>query len=314
MEYKPKPDKYFIITSGPTGSGKTGLINITLQQLGIDETTEYTTFLIDALIENDSIYKQKIREIIIQIEADCMKRKENDCERNKYTKPSSELLEQFKNVYFDVRREHGCKDYVLNNGPNCEKILDNQLRGVAKMENKPFIIVFEITGTYIPKWLLSSEYIPDDYIIIVTYSLVNFKNLLIRNTYRAYKSIVDFKNDSTNTKPAPRLPDIREDVFKKTIISIKNTIIELYKKCMRDYNIELCGNRKIDRLLLFDNNTKYKNIFDSSIETYMTEKELLKRLDSSLGDLTVSDGKIKKTRQSRQSRQTRHKSKSRRYK
>ena len=303
------PEKYFIITAGPTGSGKTGLVNVTFAKLGIDEKTEYTKFLIDDLIENDAVYKKQIREIIDNIDKECKTKQEHDCEKNKYINPSSELLTQFNTLYFEVRDTTGCKEYS-DEGANCGLILDNRLKAIAKMEIKPFIIVFEITGISIPKWLLNNDFIPDDYTIIVSYSFVNFTNLLIRNTSRTYKTIIDFKDDTTNTKPAPRLPDIRPEVFKKKIITIKTIIIELYNKCIITHTPTVCGSRKIDRLLIYDNNSTYTNIFDSSVKPFITTDEFKKILDSSLGH-----SKIKKTRKNmRKNKSRRRKNKSRRRK
>jgi hypothetical protein len=315
MEFLPK--KYFIITAGPTGSGKTGLVNVTLTNLGIGEKKEYAKFLIDDLIENDNVYKEKIREIINKINEECMKEQDkDDCEKNKYTNPSSELMIQFNNSYLEVRNTVGCKEHIQENEQNCNEVLDNRLKAIVKMEIKPFIIVFEITGTSIPNWLLKSDFIPDDYTIIVSYSLVNFTNLLNRNISRTYKSIIDFKNDTTNTKPAPRLPDIRPTVFKKTIGDIYDIIIELYNKCVNihdDIDVITCGTRKIDRLLIFDNNSYYNIIFDSSIDS-ITETELKAKIVSAIGVLTSDTsygGKIKKTRQIRKNKR---KNKSRRWK
>lgn len=312
------PTKYFIITAGPTGSGKTGLVNVTLAKLGIDEKTEYTKFLIDDLIENDNVYKEKIRKIINKIDEECMtEQNKDDCEKNKYTNPSSELLTQFNNSYFEVRNTVGCKEHIQEKEQNCNEVLDNRLKAIFKMEVKPFIIVFEITGSSIPKWLLNSEFIPDDYTIIVSYSLVNFTNLLNRNISRAYKSIINFKHDTTNTKPAPRLPDIQPTVFKKTIGAIYNIIIELYNKCINihdDIDVSTCGTRKIDRLLIFDNNKYYNIIFDSLIDTDMSETELKAKIVSAIGVLrsdTSYGGKIKKTRQIRKNKRI---NKSRRWK
>ena len=291
------PKKYFIIIAGPTGSGKTGLVNVTLAKLGIDAKTEYTKFVIDDLIENDNVYKSQIREIIDNIDKECKTKQEqkDDCEKNKYINPSSELLAQFNTLYFKVRNTIGCKEYIQE-GQNCNEVFDHRLKATAEMEIKPSIIVFETTGASIPKWLLNNDFIPDDYTIIVSYSLVNFTNLVIRSTSRAYETMIDFKYDTTNTKPAPRLPDIRPEVFKTIIMTIKDIIIKLYNECIITHTPTVCGSRKIDRLLIYDNNSTYTNIFDSLVNPFITKEEFTKLLDSSLGNFTLGGSKVKKTR------------------
>ena len=56
---------YFIITMGISGSGKTSLIEKTLNYLDL-ENKSYKKILIDDLIENNNNYKNKIRNIINQ--------------------------------------------------------------------------------------------------------------------------------------------------------------------------------------------------------------------------------------------------------
>lgn len=87
-----------------------------------------------------------------------------------------------------------------------DKILIESIR-----QNKH--IILESNGTYIPKWVLSSEWIPNNYTVIFAYSLVTLNNLIERNKSRAYKSIQEFKLNSTN--PAPRLPNISKEIFWK---------------------------------------------------------------------------------------------------
>ena len=88
--------KYFIITAGPTGSGKTKLVEKTLEKLNINPKTEYTKFLIDDLIENDDDYKRLVKEIIKDVEVQChencdilyQKSCKIICEKFKYLNPS----------------------------------------------------------------------------------------------------------------------------------------------------------------------------------------------------------------------------------
>jgi len=248
--------KYFIITAGPTGSGKSSLIIETLKQLKI-ENEPYEKILVDDLVENDEKYKNRINKIISDTEQECY----YDtnilyCEKNKYENPNQKLLDAFKNAYFNTRQEPGC----LNNQENktCDVINDDKIKNT---KNKH--IIFEFTGSYIPTWLLNLNWIHTNYKIIFTYSLVHLNKLIERNKSRAFKAIEEFKND--NSKPAPRLPDISIEKFQPIVSSIKNTLVDLYNNCIKSYDVKTCGDRKIDRLFLFDNNgSKLELKFDSN--------------------------------------------------
>ena len=62
---------YFIITAGATGSGKTGLINKTMEYLNISDQP-YEKILVDDLIENDINYKNKVKKIIDYVSEYCV--------------------------------------------------------------------------------------------------------------------------------------------------------------------------------------------------------------------------------------------------
>ncbi len=245
--------KYFIITSGATGSGKSSLINETLKLLKI-ENEPYEKILVDDLVENDKKYKDKVNKIISETESEC--NNEISCKINKYENPSKELLDKFKHAYFTTRKEPGC----LNNQDNdsCDILNDKKIKNTLDKH-----IIFEFTGSYIPTWLLNFDWIHSNYKIIFTYSLVHLNKLIERNKSRAYKAIEEFKND--NSKPAPRLPDISINTFQPIVEGIKNTLIKLYDNCIKSYDDKTCGERKIDQLLLFDNNgAKLELKYDSN--------------------------------------------------
>ena len=48
---------YIIVTLGPTGSGKTSMINAVISYLRLD--VNYNQFLIDDLVENNDTYRKK---------------------------------------------------------------------------------------------------------------------------------------------------------------------------------------------------------------------------------------------------------------
>ena len=253
------PQKYFIITSGPTGSGKTKLVNVTLAHLGLDENTPYTKLLIDDLVEQNDIYKGKIANIIKDIDNSCGT--DEDCIKSHYNYPSNELVKKFSNAYWNTRTKTGCKT-INRKGKVCNAILMNKLRDIQT--TKPTIVVFETVGNKIP-WLLINKnegkrYIPDDYKIIVSYSLVNLDTLKTRITSRTYSGIKQF--NTNHTQPAPRLIPLKG--LEDSVNKIKMTILDLYSNCITSYDSTICGDSKIDTLLVFDNNgLGHREIYNS---------------------------------------------------
>lgn len=307
-------EKYFIITSGATGSGKTKLITETLKHLSLDENSPVTKILIDDLVENDKKYKEKIKEIIVQIDKDCGNKCEGkdesyktqciiDCEKKKFTNNADDkLYKSFSNAYSGARYNYGCNKVKASN-LSCEDINDKKLKDI-KNEPKPKIVVFESTGQYIPKWLLTNiEYIPLDYTVVFAYSIVTIDNLIERNKFRAYKSIVEFKNNES--KPAPRLPDVSKKTFTGIVNTIKSTLIHLYENCIKNNSEDIdkikCGDRQINRLLIFDNNTpEFKNIYDfdhTKLDSIIPKDAFSTILDISFGKI-MNGGKTKKYRKS----------------
>ena len=216
---------YIIITVGHAGSGKTRLINKTIEILNLDKN--YKTCLVDDLIENNDEYKNKIKELL----------KDNS------------KLELFEKAYFDVRQKY---DYDRVNDDKIKKYIKNKKN-----------IILETTGKNIPKWILSRNWIPINYDIIIAYSLVSVKNLIKRNKQRFENSMKQFMDD--NNAIAPRMPNIDKAIIKENVKNIRHTLIKLYKKCIVTHNIEICNGVKINKLLIFDNNYKdMKLIYDDN--------------------------------------------------
>lgn len=271
---------YIIITVGATGSGKTALIEKTIQHLNIQDQN-YVKILVDDLVENDSKYKEKVLQIIEGVSERCERynntEKYEECiesEREKFINPSKILLDQFADAYYDVRNQKCC---LQNAEFNCNELNDENLK-VAFKNNKN--IILETTGTYIPKWILSREWIPDIYIVVFSYSLVTLNNLIERNKLRAYNSIQEFKLD--HSKPAPRLPDVSHKNFSDKIKLIYNILIELYSECIINNNKEKCGTKRIDRLLIFDNNTvSLINTYDSNNDSNKNLEDFKEKINCS---------------------------------
>jgi len=290
--------KYLIITAGATGAGKSGLINETLKELGIYHD-EYAKILVDDLVENDPKYKIKVKNIITKVKTVCDM--DPGCIEHAYNNPrdfaashSVNLLQDFGDSYFAVRKSKGCgtsdsNDYSV---PSCDDLNDQILKdAVATNKN----VIFESTGSYIPSWLLNEEYVNPNYNIVVSYTLVSLRRLIERNKSRAIKSIQDFEKDYT--KPAPRLPDISDENFSKAVLLIKTTLIDLFNSCIQNYetNKQKCGEKKIDRLLLFDNNgPKMIKIYDSVIDTDISKSSFIKMIDDQFG--YISSGGTNKRR------------------
>ena len=250
--------KYFIVTAGVTGSGKSSLIDKTKKYLQIPHEEELSKILIDDLIEQDPKYKKKVKGIISAVQNDCQENTE--CIRNKYTTPESTLLKKFENAYFETRRSHGClsntEDITI---PTCDELNDEILK--ASIENRKHIVL-ETTGGYIPKWILNHNWIPSEYTIVFSYTLVSLENLILRNKSRAYKGISNFQKNDTN--PAPRFPDCSREELEKKVTHLKNVLIDLYSSCVFSHDVNKCGTSKINRLLVFDNNNSLHIIFDSN--------------------------------------------------
>jgi hypothetical protein len=262
---------YIIITTGPSGSGKTLLAEKTieyLKSLDKDMSTSFTKILIDELIENNIAYKEKISSIVKECVdeyrqayksskiKECFTCSKSNCY---YLRP--DVFEKLSNSYWYVRK----KPYCNESSPiNCAILNDELLKqAVEKNEN----IVFEITGANtMPTWILSDPFISKEYNVIFSYSLLNIDDLIIRNINRFEKSLQNFTIDNSN--PAPRIPNIEYNTIKNHVYDIRTSLLKLYNNCVIDHNIYTCNKYKINKLLIFDNNTDMTLIFDSDINKY----------------------------------------------
>ena len=238
--------KYFIVTAGPTGAGKTKLIEKTLIHLGINDQP-YVKILIDDLVESDQNYKEKISDVIKDIKDKCDKSADaSNCEKAAYNNPTKELFDKFGAAYYAARRTAGCHG---DSTKTCDQLNDEQIPiATTKNEN----IVFETTGASIPDWLLDPKFIPSHYKIVMAYSLVTLSKLIERIKSRLYNAVTFFNADHRH--PAPRLPDVSPETFKNKVEIIFKTLLKLYDSCVLSYDDKTCGKTKISQLLVFDNN------------------------------------------------------------
>lgn len=231
---------YLIIVAGPTGSGKQSLPQKVIDKLKL--SSEYKAILIDDIVVHNPYYKREISKII------------NSINNNDF---DNEFIEKCNKIYYKARRLTNCKTGNNNNvSPNntCDNVLERTLDNyIATGSN----IVFETTGIDWPKWLLNKENIAaHNYNIIIAWSVVNFEELINRNKKRFKAKLSDFKKN--NTIDAPRLPDIRRDVYQEKLNDIIQTFIN------NNHPQKLCDENKCIRLLIFDNNTyDIKLLYDS---------------------------------------------------
>jgi hypothetical protein len=263
---------FVIFTTGPTGSGKSGLVRKTIQRLyPSTPVPKYESFILDDLIEKNDTYKQLINDILDKYDCRTSIDLGSRCD---IQNPSPELLKEINDAYLKIRHYKGFCGIV---NESCDDLFNNQWRR-AVTEGKN--IVIETTGKLIPWWFIKdfSALSGKQYNIIFTYAIASFDILIQRNIDRAMTNIKQFIDDGTRN--APRLPDISRTTFKSATDTIMKTLITLRNVCLRlsKPNDLKCGNDEQNPphptnlinskgkyvLLIFDNNNiRSKLIYDS---------------------------------------------------
>jgi hypothetical protein len=254
---EPKP--FVIITVGPTGAGKTGLVKQTITHCGLKSDPYPRVFLVDDLVVNNPNYKEKVLAIIREHKIT------SETVESLMTQPK--IIKAFNDAYFEVRNAADC---VKDNPKNCNDFNDSEMMKAIQAKES---FVLEITGSSIPKWFLDREWLggePDSYDVFVSCVLVSSLDILIeRNKSRFKQSFLLFMSDQENN-PAPRLPNITQKEFDDSIVNITKTVKDMYNKCVLPGKSEKdeskCGNENIDRLLLFSNNERMELEFDSNFD------------------------------------------------
>lgn len=266
-----------IFTAGPTGSGKSKLVEKTLELLYHKRTPpEFKEFLIDDFVENSQSYKASVDNIIQEF--DC-KTSRTDGKCNLIT-PSKNLLKAFERAYFQTRKNGPCTFKNSQYNQSCQSIYYKEIEDALKNQQN---ISIETTGKSIPtKWFhLYGERFLKDYNFIFVYSIVSFEELKKRNKQRAKRGIQKYmSHKESKSNPAPRLPDVSVEVFIKATTVINNTLIKLRNYCLRRGRPDQkdCGPINSSGrfvLLIFDNeNKKEKLIYDSrTSDSFKTEAE-----------------------------------------
>jgi hypothetical protein len=258
---------YLIITSGPTGSGKSSLPNKIINYLNLNYNPQ-VKILIDDIVERQESYKKKVLDIKNDY---CMEDNNKLCDNfeKKIKNPDNTILNKFSTAYFETRKKKGC-DHEINK--TCDMINDENLENAF---NEGKNIIFETTGTYYPSWIFkyNMDFIKKfDYKIIMAWTIADWCELVKRNSYRAIKSFEDFLIDKSN--PTPRLPDIRPDNYKLQAKLINDVFYRIAYNCGKTYRKEFC---KIPiQLIVVDNrtiNNPYDILYDSEKGSYSPEIE-----------------------------------------
>jgi hypothetical protein len=244
---------YAMITHGPTGSGKSGLVKKTIDHYGLPVTHE--KFLIDDIVEQNVHYKSAIDNLIIE---ECKSNTLCESLQKRLLDPGEELYTKFGSLYMQYRGKTGEK-WCDDKKETCSNVLNSMLnRAIERKVN----IVFETVGTYYVDWLVSKL---TGYETFFTFTMLDFCDNVRRNKTRALTSTRTYVGDRINN-PAPRLPDVRESVFKKSVISVSNTLWDLMGK-------KLFGRLPdVHHIVVFDNtNRDIVVLYDSDTSTSMTD-------------------------------------------
>jgi hypothetical protein len=262
---------FVIFTTGPTGSGKSGLVRKTIQRLYPSiPVPDYESFILDDLIEKNDTYKQMINDILDKYDCRTSIDVGSRCD---IQNPSQTFIKDMNDAYWKIRQDKGYCGIV---NESCDDLFNSQWKQAIREDKN---IVIETTGRVIPWWFikyfhtLSSK----QYNIIFTYAIASFDILIQRNINRAMTNIKQFIDD--DSRNAPRLPDISRTSFKRATDTILKTLITLRNICLRlgKPNDIRCGNDEqtppnptnlINNkgkyvLLIFDNNNRSKLIYDS---------------------------------------------------
>jgi len=240
---------YLLVTNGTTGSLKTKMADEIIKYLKLSATN--TKVNIDDLVIKNKEYKKRILDIIKKVAKECNNNKA--CISEKYENPDDKLLEDFGKAYYDVRKGVDGISCTTSFKNSCDKLNDLNLENALKESRN---IVFESQGLSVPSWLLSQPYLTEKYNVIFGYSLAPIKKIVEVIKKRA-KARID-KYIKNPDEDAPRYPSVDIKTIGNNIKNIVATLKELRKNCINDAEYLKCGNKKIDKLLVYENNDDFK--------------------------------------------------------
>ena len=267
---KKRNNPYILITCGPTGSGKSSLIDKSIDYLKLERPLDKNIYIIDNLVEQNPDYKNKSAKILKKyfsenyytvIEKKIKKLLDTPINKNS-------IFQNFTKAYFNTRK-FGCKY------KSCDKSFDKQIHSTID-KNENFIL--ETTGRSFPTIV---GWTNDKYKIFISYSLVEFCTLIERNIKRMIEQIKSFLSKERNNSIAPRLPDIRLQIFGEVVNNILKTLIEIIdKNCKTNKNKFKTSTERKFRLIIFDNTVLNNNpIFDSQDKNKNLKKIKKKIID-----------------------------------
>jgi predicted kinase len=250
---------YLLITNGPTGSGKSSLVQKTINHYGLEK--EPKKFLIDDLIEKNPNYKNAIDNLIKKECSDDKKDCSENCEvcqklRLELIDPSPETYLKFGKLYAKYRgskpdQERWCQcDKTGLCSKTCDEYLMILLReSIDKGEN----IVFETTGSYYVNWLIDMVEMYE-YEVYYTYTILEFCENVKRNKTRALEQMTSYIIDTKNF-PAPRLPDVQVKVHSEAVNQILKVMFETMENQVSgkiNVSIIVFDNTSLDTGVLYD--------------------------------------------------------------
>ncbi len=211
---------FIIITGGVVGSGKTSLINSTVEYLHLNVEDGYVKILIDDLIEKSPIYKYKVDDILQSYGFNKINL------INKIKKFDRGLIEDFGKAYFNTRQREKCLWWSTEK--TCDDYLDDVLIDALNKGNN---IVLETTGKSFPIWLMKILSLYPSYSIIFSFAILELNELVVRNIKRTETSLSKYLSNPFEASP-PRLPDITPENLRKSAGQVENNIKEIIRMCI----------------------------------------------------------------------------------
>lgn len=246
---------YLLITNGPTGSGKSGLVNKTIEHYELER--EHSKFLIDDLVEQNPYYKEQIDKIIRK---ECRSHALCPALAARLQNPDTDFYKQFGDLYFRTRGKTGDEKHCYKDSKTvtCDALLDSLLNEAVRSGQN---IVFETVGTYYVDWLIAQvkEY---EYHVVYAFTVLDFCENVRRNKTRALDGMREYIADRRN--PAPRLPNVEESHFKLVVKDIGRNLWNLMGRKLWD-NLP-----DVEHIVVFDNTTRdIVVLYDSDVDDSM---------------------------------------------